>query len=121
MFEIKTIKDGVKKLQKQTDQFIDTNMEIGLSEEEAKKRLNEFGANKLTGTKSRSLLQRIFAQINNVLIYVLIVAAVISGILGELADSINNWTCCHYQCGCRGYPGIKSRRSTAGVKKYGSS
>ena len=48
--------------------------------QEANKRLDEFGANKLTGTKSRSLIQRIFAQINNVLIYVLIVAAVISGI-----------------------------------------
>lgn len=76
------------KLQKQTDQFFDTNIEIGLSEIEARKRLGEFGANKLTGTKSRSLFQRIFAQINNVLIYVLIVAAVISGILGEMADSI---------------------------------
>ena len=71
-----------------TEQLMDTDVLIGLSEEEADKRLNEYGANKLTGSKSRSLLQRIFAQINNVLIYVLIVAAVISGMLGEVADSI---------------------------------
>jgi len=73
-------------MRNETAQLLDTDVEIGLSEEEVNKRLDEYGANKLTGSKSRSLIQRIFAQINNVLIYVLIVAAVISGILGEVAD-----------------------------------
>ncbi|MEK4404077.1 cation-translocating P-type ATPase [Sporosarcina sp. FSL K6-6792] len=75
-------------MQNGTEQLMDTDVEFGLSEEEVNKRLDEYGANKLTGSKSRTLIQRIFAQINNVLIYVLIVAAVISGILGEVADSI---------------------------------
>lgn len=65
-----------------------TDPKVGLSEVEAQKRLEEIGANKLVGTKARSLFERIFSQINNVLIYLLIVAAVISGVLGEYVDSI---------------------------------
>jgi len=84
--DVKEIYGGNDKMRNKTAQLMDTDVEIGLSEEEANNRLNEYGANKLTGSKSRTLIQRIFAQINNVLIYVLIVAAVISGILGEVAD-----------------------------------
>ena len=70
------------------EQWMTTDPLVGLSEEEVRSRLEKYGANKLVGAKSRSLLERIFSQINNVLIYVLIVAAVISGLLGELVDSI---------------------------------
>ncbi|MHA6261134.1 cation-translocating P-type ATPase [Sporosarcina sp. CAU 1771] len=70
------------------EQWMATDPMVGLSEVEARKRLEKYGENKLQGTKGRSLLVRIFSQINNVLIYVLIVAAVISGLLGELVDSV---------------------------------
>ncbi|PIC98293.1 cation-translocating P-type ATPase [Sporosarcina sp. P29] len=69
-------------------QLTTTDPLVGLSEEEVQKRVETFGANKLASAKSRSLLKRIFSQINNVLIYLLIVAAVISGLLGEFVDSI---------------------------------
>ena len=68
--------------------MIATDPKVGLSEEEAQIRLEKIGANKLVGAKSHSLIEKIFSQINNVLIYLLIVAAVISGILGEFVDSI---------------------------------
>lgn len=70
------------------EQWITTDPLVGLSEEEARIQLEKVGANKLLGTKKASLLQRIFSQINNVLIYLLIVAAVISGLLGEFVDAI---------------------------------
>lgn len=70
------------------EQWMATDPLVGLNEEEAQSRLEQYGANKLAGAKSKSLLERIFAQINNVLIYVLIVAAILSGLLGELVDSI---------------------------------
>ena len=70
------------------EQWMTTDPIAGLSEEEVRSRLEKYGANQLVGAKSRSLLERIFSQINNVLIYVLIAAAVISGLLGELVDSI---------------------------------
>lgn len=69
-------------------QLTTTDPLVGLSEEEVQKKVETFGANKLASAKSRSLLKRIFSQINNVLIYLLIVAAVISGLLGEFVDSI---------------------------------
>lgn len=62
--------------------------QMGLTEEEAGRRLQEYGPNKLAGKKPRTLLQRIIAQINDVLIYVLLAAAVISAAVGEIADGI---------------------------------
>ncbi|WP_438312876.1 cation-translocating P-type ATPase [Sporosarcina sp. FA9] len=70
------------------EQWMITDPSVGLSDEEVRSRLEKYGLNQLVGAKSRSLLERIFSQINNILIYVLIAAAVISGMLGELVDSI---------------------------------
>ena len=70
------------------NQLPETNPTVGLSEEEAARKLKEFGPNKLKGSKRVSIFQRLFAQINNALIYVLIAASIISGILGEITDSI---------------------------------
>jgi Ca2+-transporting ATPase len=60
----------------------------GLSTQEAKERLNEYGENKLATQKNKSLLQLFFAQLNDAMIYVLLGAALISAILGELSDAI---------------------------------
>lgn len=64
-----------------------TNLETGLRSEEAKKRLTKYGPNRLAGKRKRTIWERVFAQINNVLIYVLIGAAIISGVVGEIADA----------------------------------
>ena len=64
------------------------NNSEGLSQQEAQERLEKYGENRLAATKKKTLFQRIFAQINNVLIYVLILAAVISAFVGEVADAI---------------------------------
>jgi len=66
---------------------LQTNIETGLTDHEAENRLKHFGPNLLVGKKPKSLLQRIFAQINSMLIYVLFAAAVISFIVGERADA----------------------------------
>ncbi|MDF2927105.1 MAG: cation-translocating P-type ATPase [Paenibacillaceae bacterium] len=65
-----------------------SDQHTGLSGAEAGKRLEQHGPNKLIGKKPKTLIQRIFAQINDVLVYVLIGAAVISGAMGEVADAI---------------------------------
>ena len=59
----------------------------GLTDAEAEKRLHEFGLNLLSATKPRSPFVRFFLQFNNVLIYVLIVSAVITAILGHWVDT----------------------------------
>lgn len=59
----------------------------GLSAVEAKTRLENIGANKLRPPKKRSALARFLAQLNNILIYVLICAAVAKVLLGHYVDA----------------------------------
>ncbi len=59
----------------------------GLSIDEAKLRLQTFGANKLPEPPQRSLILRFLSHFNNILIYVLIGAAGITALLGHVVDT----------------------------------
>ena len=50
----------------------------GLSADEAARRLETDGPNRLPAGKPRSLFARVFAQFNNLLIYVLLASAVVT-------------------------------------------
>ena len=65
-----------------------TDKNNGLSDREAKIRLEKNGPNKLSSKKPKTLLNIFFAQINDAMIYILIVAAIISAIMGEYSDAI---------------------------------
>ena len=54
----------------------------GLSTDEAASRLAKYGENKLTEKEKKTIWQRIWHQINNVLVYVLLTVAVVSAIQG---------------------------------------
>ena len=69
-------------------QQLNTNLNEGLSSEEAAKRLNEFGANKLKAKPKKTILQLFFAQINDILIYILLGAAVLSAIMKDYNEAI---------------------------------
>ncbi|WP_251862490.1 calcium-transporting P-type ATPase, PMR1-type [Clostridium sp. Marseille-Q2269] len=60
----------------------------GLSSEEVEKRKEKYGLNKLNSKKQKSLLKMFFEQLNDILIYILLAAAIISGILGEVSDAV---------------------------------
>ncbi|SHI88586.1 Ca2+-transporting ATPase [Clostridium amylolyticum] len=60
----------------------------GLSSEEVSARLEKYGENQLTTQKKKTLLQLFFAQLNDPLIYILIVAALISGFTGEINEAV---------------------------------
>jgi Ca2+-transporting ATPase len=60
----------------------------GLSESEAAKRVAEFGPNSLPEQKTRSVAAMVVGQFADFLILLLLGAAVISGVLGELIDTI---------------------------------
>jgi Ca2+-transporting ATPase len=64
------------------------NPAIGLSGEEAKARLSKYGYNKLKGKKKKSILTLFLSQLKDMLIYVLLAAAVITLLIGEIADSV---------------------------------
>ncbi len=58
----------------------------GLSETEAKKRLKKYGKNKLEEKKRTSPIKIFLSQFKSFLVIILIIAAVVSGFLGELID-----------------------------------
>lgn len=60
----------------------------GLSSGEAAKLLEQYGKNVLQEAKTKSLLGKFIEQFKNVMIFILLVAAVLSGILGEWTDTV---------------------------------
>src|SRR5512143_489996 len=60
----------------------------GLTAAEARLRLERFGPNELVEGKKKSPLAMFLSQFTDFFILVLIAAAVISGIIGELSDTI---------------------------------
>lgn len=69
-------------------QELDVNKDTGLSELEAKDRLAKYGENKLKSQKKKTLLKLFFSQINDVMIYILLGAAAISGFMKEYSDAV---------------------------------
>ncbi|MEG2353453.1 MAG: cation-translocating P-type ATPase [Clostridium sp.] len=67
---------------------LNTNPILGLTSSEVDSRKEKYGLNKLTSKKGKTIIQLFFAQLNDILIYVLIAAALISGFLGEISDAI---------------------------------
>ena len=61
--------------------------ECGLSDAEAKSRLAEYGPNRLPPPKRRGPWVRFFSQFHNVLIYVLLAAAVVTAMLAHWVDT----------------------------------
>ena len=60
----------------------------GLTSAEALKRLESDGPNRLPAGKPRSLLSRVFAQFNNLLIYVLLASAAVTVALRHALDAV---------------------------------
>jgi len=60
----------------------------GLSSTEAGQRLDEYGANRLPEKRRRSWLVMLLRQFTDVMIVVLLVAALISGFIGEVQDTV---------------------------------
>jgi Ca2+-transporting ATPase len=60
----------------------------GLSEAEARLRLEKYGMNKLKGKPKKSILSLFFSQLKDMLIYVLLAATAITFLIGEYTDSI---------------------------------
>ena len=61
---------------------------VGLASEVAAERLLAFGANQLREEQKRSLLQMVYEQYRNPMIILLLIAALVSGVIGELTDSV---------------------------------
>lgn len=73
---------------------LESDLNTGLREEQAKKIRNKVGENKLTETKKESIVVKFIKQFNDFMIIILIIAAVISAIMaymegtGDYLDSV---------------------------------
>lgn len=66
---------------------LDSGLDKGLSTQEAANRQEKYGPNQLAEGKKTTFWQMVYAQLNNFVIIMLMVAAVISAIVGEPVDS----------------------------------
>lgn len=80
MFERKSIEETLRELS------ADENR--GLSADEAKRRLSEYGENIFSETKPKTIVQMFLEQLNDPLIFILFVAAAISMLLHEFSDTL---------------------------------
>lgn len=80
MFEEKTITEALS--------AYNANDKTGLKSSEINNRLDKYGPNALAKAKPKSYLTMFLEQLNEPLIYILIVAAIISALLGELSDTL---------------------------------
>ncbi len=67
---------------------LDTDIHKGLTEDEAKKRLEKYGSNELKKEEGVSPLTLFINQFKNYLIIILLVATVLSAAVGEVVDAI---------------------------------
>ncbi len=74
--------------QEEVLQELQVDAASGLSIEEVKSRLEQYGANKLKGKPKKSMFALFFSQLRDMLIYVLLGAAVITFAIGEYVDTI---------------------------------
>ena len=64
-----------------------TNISKGITEEEAQKRREKYGENKLQEQKKESLFKRFIKQFNDFMIIILIIAAIISAVIAKVEGS----------------------------------
>ncbi len=66
---------------------LDTTLTTGLTGEEAARRMERFGPNELLEKPNTSFLKMVFSQLNNFVVILLLIAAVISSLLGDWVEA----------------------------------
>lgn len=72
----------------ETLQQLESSLKQGLTEKEAAVRLARDGRNEMRGERKKTVIASFIEQLNDPLIYVLIVAAVVSVLLREISDAV---------------------------------
>ncbi|MGH0052442.1 MAG: cation-translocating P-type ATPase [Sphaerochaetaceae bacterium] len=67
---------------------LSTDRKQGLSPEEAQKRFEKFGANKITSGTKLSIWKILFTNLHNIIVYLLIVASAVAFLMGDTVEGI---------------------------------
>jgi len=89
----------------------------GLSQEEAQKRLEQFGPNELVEKEKISPWAIFLEQFKSVLIIILLIAVVLSAILGEVADAIIIGIIVFFACGLGFIQEYRAERAMEALKR----
>ncbi|WP_264737147.1 calcium-translocating P-type ATPase, SERCA-type [Cytobacillus firmus] len=74
--------------EREVEQALNTDIKAGLTEDDVKKRLKQYGYNELKEGEKQSALLLFFSQFKDFMVLVLLAATLISGLLGEYIDAI---------------------------------
>ncbi|GLB59414.1 calcium-translocating P-type ATPase, SERCA-type [Cytobacillus sp. NCCP-133] len=74
--------------EREVEQALNTDVKAGLTEDDVKKRRNQYGYNELKEGEKQSALLLFFSQFKDFMVLVLLAATLISGLLGEYIDAI---------------------------------
>jgi Ca2+-transporting ATPase len=64
------------------------NLQTGLGQDDVEKRIRQYGFNELKEKPAETLLQKLLKQLNDFLVIILIVASIVSGLVGEISDAL---------------------------------
>lgn len=71
----------------ETLESLHTRLDQGLTDQEAAQRLEKYGLNQLEEKQGTTFIQMVLSQLNNFVVILLIVAAIVSAVLGEWIDA----------------------------------
>lgn len=77
------MQESYKKSLKEVLEELNTSVDVGLSSNEVKKRLEKYGPNELVQKKKKTILKMILEQLTDKMIIILLIASILSFILGE--------------------------------------
>lgn len=89
---VRKLEDDMTDFYKQTSEEVveklNVNIDEGLSEEEVEKRLKEYGRNELSESEQRSVWAILLENLNNMIVYLLGFAAILSLFMGDWVEAI---------------------------------
>ncbi len=80
--------DWYKQTPEEIEKSLETDLETGLSSDEAAARILKYGENKLREAKKKPFTQKLLDQILDPMVIILIIASVLSMFIGEIVDAI---------------------------------
>jgi Ca2+-transporting ATPase len=66
---------------------LSVNLQTGLCQDDVEKRIRQYGYNELKEKQAETFLQKLVKQLKDFLVIILIIASIVSGLVGEISDA----------------------------------